>query len=90
MDQMDQCEQVRRPKHDIVEGDVFVIRSDGYGGKAIPDRRQPAECSIAFDFTDRLLSLSVLEWRCDENFTEPFLSVYRNCDGLRKKQLVGR
>lgn len=88
MDQKEDCGQVRRPKHDVVEGDVFVVRSDGYNGKGTQDQRQPAECSVGFNFGDRLLSVSVVDWTCDQPYTEPFLSVYADCDGRRKTLLV--
>jgi hypothetical protein len=88
MDQKEDCGQVRRPKHDVVEGDVFVVRSDGYNGKATSDQRQPAECSIGFNFGDRLLSLSVVDWACDQPYSEPFLLAYADCDGGRKILLV--
>ncbi len=66
MDANDDCEQVRRPKHDIATGDVFVVKSDGFSGKVTSDpNKQPAECSIGFNFGDRLLSVAVVDWSCD-------------------------
>lgn len=90
MDRMEDCQQVRRPKHDMIEGDVFVVKSDGYSGKAMSvDQRQPAECSIGFNFGDRLLSALVIDWSCDHSYSEPFLAFYADCDGSRKTLLVG-
>jgi len=88
MDVMEDCHQVRRPKHDIIQGDIYIVKSDAHSGKVTSDHRQPAECSVGFNFGDRLLSVSIIDWNCDRLYSEPYLSVYADCDGRQKTLLV--
>ena len=90
------CETVR-PIHnnDMQEGDYYIVQSDSWHGKADPWHgtshlaRRPAECSLAFNFGDRLVSMSVDEWWCHlRDVHDPFLAIYNNCDGQRYGLLV--
>jgi len=82
---MDQdCDRVVTQTQDLVEGDLFVVKSDDYGGQ--PSSQKPrAECSVAFNFGTRRLSVAVVDWKCDESFREPFLAVYADCTIAQKR-----
>jgi len=88
MDQSEDCDQVVTQTQDLVEGDLFLVRSDVYGGKK-SSQRQPAECSVTFNFGGRRLSIAVVEWTCEEHYREPMLAIYADCDvQQRSKPLV--
>jgi hypothetical protein len=87
MDQAEDCERIRRPTHDLSEGDVYLVKSDDHGGHA-REQRMPAECSVGFNLGDRALAVAVLEWSCDQPYPEPFLAVYADCDKQRRHQLA--
>ena len=90
MDQAEDCGQVLTQPQDLVEGDLFLVKSDVHGGKVASESdQQPAECAVTFNFGSRRLSVSVVDWTCEENYTEPVLTMYADCDGLRtSKPLV--
>ena len=89
MDQDDDCDRVLTQTQDLIEGDLFVVRSDGYGGKT-SSQRPPAECSVAFNLGSRRLSVAVVEWTCEETYKEPVLHIYADCTvgQKRTKRLV--
>lgn len=88
MDQSEDCDQVVTQTQDLVEGDLFLVRSDVHGGKK-SSHRQPAECSVTFNFGGRRLSIAVVEWTCEEHYREPMLAIYADCDvQQRSKPLV--
>jgi len=88
MDQTDDCDRVITQTQDLVEGDLFLVKSDGYAGK-ITSNRQPAECSVAFNFGGRRLAIAVVEWECEQAYVEPRLAIYADCDRQkRSKPLV--
>jgi len=90
MDQDDDCDRVLTQTQDLIEGDVFVVKSDGYGGKTSSSQRPPAECSVAFNLGSRRLSVAVVEWTCEETYKEPVLHIYADCTvgQKRSKRLV--
>jgi len=76
-------------------GDYYIVQSDSWHGKEDPWHgsshlaRRPAECALAFNFGDRLASMSVDEWWCHlRDVHDPFLAIYNNCEGQRDKLLV--
>jgi len=86
-----------RPIHnnDMQEGDYYIVQSDSWHGKADPWHgtshlaRRPAECALAFNFGDRLASMTVDEWWCHlRDVHDPFLAIYNNCAGQRYGLLV--
>jgi len=88
MDQSEDCDRVLTQTQDLVEGDLYLVKSDVYGGKAT-SQRQPAECSVVFNFGDRRLAVAVVDWTCEQPYTEPMLAIYADCDGQqRSKPLV--
>ena len=88
MDSAEDCvDRVRRPNNDMSDGDVFLVQSDT-GKASNKDQRQPAECSLGFNFGDRLLSVQIQDWWCDQIYTEPFLAIYDDCEGQRRALLV--
>jgi len=84
MDQKDDCEQVLTQTQDLVEGDVFSVKSDGYDGQP-SSVRPPAECSVAFNLGSRRLSVAVVEWTCEQPYREPVLAVYADCTVAQKR-----
>ena len=92
MDQSEDCDRVLTQTQDLVEGDLFVVKSDVYGGKRPTSERPPAECSVAFNFGGRRLSVAVVDWTCDGPYREPVLAVYADCTvgQKRSKRLVSR
>src|SRR6218665_809171 len=89
MDQTEDCHiGVRRPNNDMLEGDIFLIKSDNWNGKP-SSSRQPAECLIAFNLGNRLLSVDIRDWSCDDNaLAEPLLAFYDNFSGERRNLMV--
>jgi len=88
------CEVVRPIRNDDMEaGDYYIVQSDSWHGRADPWHgsshlaRRPAECALAFNFGDRLASMTVDEWWCHlRDVHDPFLAIYNNCAGQRDKQ----
>lgn len=74
---------------DLVEGDMFLVKSDAYNGKKTLEQ-SPAECSVGFNFGGRRLSVVVVDFTCDEEYGEPVLVVYADCtiSHKRSKRLV--
>ena len=89
MDQSDDCDRVLTQTQDLVEGDLFLVKSDVYGGKA-STQRQPAECSVVFNFGGRRLSIAVVDWTCDQPYKEPTLAIYADCDKQRRSKPLVR
>lgn len=88
MDQTEDCHiGVRRPNNDMLEGDIFMIKSDNWNGKP-SSSRQPAECLIAFNLGNRLLSVNIKDWSCDNGLVEPYLAFYDDCAGERRNLMV--
>jgi len=79
MDQSEDCERVVTQTQDLLEGDLYLVKSDVYGGKAT-SQRQPAECSVAFNFGGRHLIVAVVDWTCEQAYREPMLAIYDDCD----------
>ena len=87
MDQREDCDRAITQTQDLVEGDVFLVKSDVHGGKETDENeRQPAECSVKFNFGDRRVVVVVDKWTCDEPHREPTLAIYDDCDGQRKSK----
>jgi len=92
------CDTVRPIRNDdMEEGDYYIVKSDSWHGRADPWHgtshlaRRPAECALAFNFGDRLASMKVDEWWCHlRDVPDPFLTVYNDCGGQRRKLLVSR
>jgi len=86
------CESVRPVRnYDMEAGDYYVVESDSRHGRADSSHlaRRPAECVLAFNFGDRLASLTVDKWRCHlRDVHDPFLAVYDDCVGQRRQLLV--
>jgi len=87
MDQTDDCDRVITQTQDLVEGDLFLVKSDGYAGK-ITSNRQPAECSVAFNFGGRRLAIAVVEWECEQAYVEPRLAIYADCDRQKRSKAL--
>jgi len=79
MDQSEDCDRIITQTQDLVEGDLYLVKSDVYGGKAT-SQRQPAECSVAFNFGGRHLIVAVVDWTCEQPYREPMLAIYDDCD----------
>jgi len=92
------CTTVRPIRNDdMQQGDYYIVQSDSWHGRADPWHgtshlaRRPAECALAFNFGDRLASLSVEEWWCHlRDVHDPFLAIYDNCAGQRYGLLVSQ
>lgn len=69
------------------EGDIYKVMSDAWEG-ASSWARKPAECSTNFNFGDRLITVRLVKNWCDQLYSDPFLAVYDNCEGLRVSPLV--
>jgi len=90
------CHNVRPIRNDDMEaGDYYIVQSDSWHGRADPWHgsshlaRRPAECTLAFNFGDRLASVSVDEWWCHlRDVHDPFLAIYDDCTGQRRTLLV--
>jgi len=91
MDQSDDCDRVITQTQDLVEGDLFLVKSDVYGGKASL-QRQPAECSVTFNFGGRRLAVAVVDWTCERPHREIVLAIYSDCNNHERtsKPLVSR
>ena len=63
---------------DMLEGDMYVVKSDNWEGGA-PWERRPAECTANFNLADRLVIVDVANWWCNDMYTEPFFSLYSDC-----------
>jgi len=85
MDRSPDCDRVLTQTQDLVEGDLYLVKSDVLGGKPT-NKRQPAECSVAFNFGDRRLAVTVVDWTCDQPYREPMLAIYADCDGQRRSK----
>lgn len=72
---------------DMNEGDMYVVKSDGWHGES-PWTRRPAECYMSTNFGDRLAAVHLVEWWCEKTEGEPFLAVYDNCNGEKTNLLV--
>jgi len=89
------CNVVRPIRnYDMDAGDYYIVQSDSYHGRPDPWHgsshlaRRPAECGLSFNFGDRLASVKIDEWWCNRDVTDPFLSVYDDCSGHRRRLLV--
>jgi len=90
------CETVRPVRnYDMEAGDYYVVQSDSWHGRPDPWHgssdlaRRPAECALAFNFGDRLASMTVDEWWCRiGDVNDPFLAIYNDCNGQRHRLLV--
>jgi len=87
MDQSEDCDKVLTQTQDLVEGDLFIVKSDVYEGKETT-QRQPAECSVVFNFGTRHLTISVVDFTCEESFNEPMLAIYADCDAQQQSKLL--
>lgn len=85
MDQSEDCDRALTQTQDLVEGDLYLVKSDVYGGKAT-SQRQPAECSVAFNFGGRRLAVAVVDWTCEQPYREPMLAIYADCDRQRRSK----
>lgn len=82
------CNVIRPIRNDdMSEDDFYEVRSDSWQGKPNTNRR-PSECTMAFNLGDRLVSVEVKEWWCNQADAEPFLALYDDCEGKRSKFLV--
>ncbi len=86
LDTVTECHSYTR-NDDMAEGDIYVIKSDGFHGGS-DWTRKPAECSTSFNLGDRLLAVQVVEWWCNEGYEDPFLAIYDDCHGQRSNLLV--
>jgi len=86
------CETVQQVRnYDMEAGDYYVVQSDSRRGRADSSHlsRRPAECALAFNFGDRLVSMTVDEWECNlRDVHDPFLAVYDDCGGQLRQLLV--
>ena len=85
MDQSEDCDRVLTQTQDLMEGDLFLVKSDVYGGKET-SQRQPAECSVAFNFGGRHLAVAVVDWTCEQPYREPMLAIYADCNRQRRSK----
>jgi len=82
------CDVIRPIRNDdMSEGDYYVIKSDAFSGRPHVTRR-PFECTLAFNLGDRLVAVVVKEWSCTQQFVQPLLAIYDDCEGRRKGLLV--
>jgi hypothetical protein len=90
-----ECRAVRPIRNDdMAEGDHYVVNSDSWLGRPDPWQgrsplsRRPAECTLAFNLGNRIVSAVIDDWRCQAQFNDLFLAFYDDCDGHRQKLLV--
>ena len=89
MDETDKCERPTLTiNDDMSEGDMYVVISDRWHGESTWSTQLPAECTHGFNFGDRLASINVIDWRCDDALRDPFLAIYDDCDLQRRNPLV--
>ena len=73
---------------DAAEGDEFIIKSNGWAGDVGTGEQSPMECLLVFNFQNRMSVVHINRWWCIEDYPDPSLEIYDNCDGMRKYPLV--
>lgn len=88
MDGATSCEHAVINNDDMEKDDYYIVLSDHWHGQA-DWPRYPAECSKAFDFGDRSVTVIITVWSCeDDNLLTPFLAIYDDCSAYRNNLLV--
>ena len=85
-----ECDRVLKDDG-LSEHDCYEVRSDKKteGGLAQwQDKQHVEECSIAFDFGDRLIALVIEKWLCEITDTETYLNMSADCSGSHNQFMV--
>ena len=82
LDDATDCDQTEG-NNDMSQGDMFVVSSDMYEGKAEWQRR-PAECTRYFNFGDRMIGVHITRFWCSDGTKDPpFSAIYSTCSRRR-------